>query len=87
MIKMTTLGEYIKLARLGKSLSKSELARRAGITPQYVTDIETNRVTPSEDKIEKLVGVLELEEVKTFRMADKVPSRILDKAKKEYYGE
>jgi transcriptional regulator with XRE-family HTH domain len=85
--QVKTFGELIHLARLAKHINKSELARRVGITPQYVTDIESNRTVPSEQFIEILVGVLDLEEKETFKLADKLPPRILEKARKEYFGE
>lgn len=84
---MSTFGHHIKEARIVKYLSKSELARRAGITPQYITDIETDRIVPSEDKIERLIEALELDEKETFKIADKIPLRVFEKAKENYFNE
>lgn len=84
---MQTLGSYIKENRILKGLNKSELARRLSITPQYVTDIERDRVVPSEENLEKLVGILELNEVTTFKLADKIPLRLMQQLKREYYQE
>jgi transcriptional regulator with XRE-family HTH domain len=78
-------GEHIQFHRLAKHLNKSETARRVGITPQYVRDIEDNRTVPSEEVIEVLVGVLDMDERETFKMAGKIPSRILELAKKQFY--
>jgi transcriptional regulator with XRE-family HTH domain len=79
-------GEHIKIGRLAKQLKKSELARRVAITPQYLADIEQKGAVPSEEVIEKLVSVLDLNEIDTFRIADKLPIRIIEKAKQEYFG-
>jgi transcriptional regulator with XRE-family HTH domain len=82
-----TFGQYIQEHRIEKAWSMSELARRVSITPQYVKDIETDRIIPSEDKIEKLVSVLELEEKTAFILADKIPLRIYESAKQEYFNQ
>jgi len=82
---MDSFGNHIKEARIIKYLSKSELARRVGITPQYITDIETDRVIPNEKKIEKLIEILDLNEIDTFKKADKIPIKIYEQAKRDYY--
>ncbi|NIK80539.1 transcriptional regulator with XRE-family HTH domain [Paenibacillus castaneae] len=81
-----TFGDYIKTGRAAKGLGKSELARRAGITPQYARDIEDDRTVPSEEKIELIVNVLELDERMAFKLANKLPVRIIEQAKKEFYA-
>jgi transcriptional regulator with XRE-family HTH domain len=86
VIKIDSFGLLIHKARVSKSLTKSELSRRVGITPQYVTDIENGRTVPSEGKLELLVNILELNEKDAFKLADKIPLRIIEKAKKEFYG-
>ncbi|ANX11178.1 hypothetical protein ABE41_004110 [Fictibacillus arsenicus] len=82
---MSEFGRFIENSRKQKSLSKSELARRLSITPQYMADIEKGRMIPSEEKIEKLVTALELNEKEAFKLADKLPLRVLAEAKQEYY--
>lgn len=88
-----TLGEYIKRMRAekslfeGKSISRSEMARRVGITPQYASDIENDITIPTEDKLEKLVEVLDADEKTMFKLANKLPLRYLEIAKQEYFGE
>lgn len=83
---METFAELIKHKRAEKKLSRSEMARRAGFTPQYAMDIERGRIIPNEDKIEQLINVLELDERLAFKLADKIPSRVYEKAKKEYFN-
>lgn len=80
-----TFSEYIKSKRSEKNLSRSEMARRANFTPQYAMEIERGHMIPTEDKIQSLVDVLELDERLAFRLANKIPSYIYDKAKKDYY--
>lgn len=82
-----TFADYIKAKRAEKNLSRSEMARRAGFTPQYAMDIERGYTIPTEDKIESLVNVLELDERTAFRLADKLPLRLYEKAKQKYFNE
>jgi transcriptional regulator with XRE-family HTH domain len=82
-----TFADLIKNKRAEKNLSRSEMARRAGITPQYAMDIERGRVVPNEDKIESLVDVLELDERIAFKLANKIPLRVYEQAKEEYFKE
>jgi transcriptional regulator with XRE-family HTH domain len=82
---MSEFGRFIEDSRKHKGLSKSELARRLSITPQYMADIEKGRMIPSEEKIEKLVTALELNEKEAFKLADKLPLRVLAEAKEEYF--
>ncbi|WP_336784092.1 helix-turn-helix transcriptional regulator [Paenibacillus illinoisensis] len=87
MIIDNKFGEHIAAARKAKKLTKSEAARRVGIVPQYMTDIEIGRVIPNEDKIERLVSVLELDEYDTFKLADKIPLWAMEEAKIKYFSQ
>ncbi|GGD28924.1 helix-turn-helix domain-containing protein [Pontibacillus salipaludis] len=82
----TTFGQYIKDKRAERNLSRSEMARRVGITPQYAMGIERGQVIPTEDKIERLVEVLEANEKTAFKLADKIPTRIFEEAKANYFN-
>ena len=82
-----TFADYIVSKRSEMNLSRSEMSRRVGITPQYAMDIERGQAIPSEDKIEKLVEVLDLNERIAFKLADRMPTRYYEEAKKRYYGE
>ncbi|HLI46978.1 MAG TPA: helix-turn-helix transcriptional regulator, partial [Geobacterales bacterium] len=77
--------EYIIAKRAEKNLSRSEMAKRAGFTAQYAMEIERGRMIPAEDKIEDLINVLDLDEKTAFKLANKIPIRIYEKAKEEYY--
>lgn len=77
--------DYIKSLRAEKNLTRSEMARRAGFTPQYAMSIERGILIPSEEYIEKLVEVLDGDEVTAFKLADKMPVRCYEEAKKRYY--
>jgi transcriptional regulator with XRE-family HTH domain len=84
---VNTFADLIKAKRAEKNLTRSEMARRVGITPQYAMEIERGSIIPNEDKIEGLIEVLELDERIAFQLADKIPLRVYEKAKEEYFNE
>lgn len=90
---MTTLADYIKQKRLektlddGRPLSRSEMAKRAGFTPQYAMGIERGQVIPSEEVLERICDVLEADERTMFKLADKLPIRVIEQAKRDFYRE
>lgn len=57
----TTLGEHLRQARLGKDLGLRELAKELGITPSYLSDIESDRRVPSEEVLLAISERLELD--------------------------
>src|SRR5437899_1628715 len=52
-----TLGEHIRKAR-ANNMSLRELARRLSRTPSYISDIENDRRTPSEEVLRQLANEL-----------------------------
>jgi transcriptional regulator with XRE-family HTH domain len=49
-------------------------------------EIERGHMIPTEDKIETIANVLELDEKQAFQLADKIPLRVYEKAKDEYFN-
>lgn len=82
----TTFADFVKIHRAKLGISRNELARRVGVTPQYLMDIERDRGIPTEEKIEKLVEVLQGDKREAYKLADKLPLEILEKMKKAYFG-
>jgi transcriptional regulator with XRE-family HTH domain len=56
-----SFGEYLQQARLSAKLGLRELAKKAGIAPSYLSDIENDRRVPSEDVLKNLARHLDLE--------------------------
>lgn len=54
-----TLGDVIREARTPKG-SLREYAKKLGITPSYLSDIENDRRVPAEDVLRKIAELLEL---------------------------
>ncbi|MGB9885718.1 MAG: transcriptional repressor LexA [Moorellales bacterium] len=48
------LGERIRRLREERGLSQAELARRSGLSPQYLCDIELNKANPGVRTLEKI---------------------------------
>ncbi|HXH81880.1 MAG TPA: helix-turn-helix domain-containing protein [Candidatus Tectomicrobia bacterium] len=55
---MTSLGERIRALRQERGLQQRQLAEKAGLTPSMVSQIESNRLTPSLHTLGRVAGVL-----------------------------
>lgn len=53
------IGKKIKALRLEKGLKQFELAKKAGISNTYLSDIEVGRTDPSLKTLEKIADALE----------------------------
>ncbi|EDS78059.1 HTH-type transcriptional regulator SinR [Clostridium botulinum C str. Eklund] len=55
------LGDNIKAFRKEKGMSLNKLAKSAGMSPSYLSDLENNKsVNPSMEKLNKLAEILEV---------------------------
>jgi DNA-binding XRE family transcriptional regulator len=52
------LGQHLRAVRLGQQQTLSQTAGRAGISPQYLSEIERGRKEPSSEMIAALAGAL-----------------------------
>ncbi len=57
---MGTLGQEIRSKRLAGGLSLREFARRVGVTPPYVTDLEADRRRPGPEVLARMAAELGL---------------------------
>ena len=55
---MMMLGEKIREIREARDLSLRELARRVGVTPGFMSDVELNRRNPSDEKLREIARAL-----------------------------
>lgn len=62
---MDNIGERVKCERLKKSLKQYELAKKAGISNTYLSDIEVGRTSPSLKTLDKIAKALEVD-IKIF---------------------
>ena len=54
------LGRRLRALRLGQGETLTETAARAGISPQYLSEIERGRKEPSSEMIAALAGALDV---------------------------
>jgi len=52
------LGETLRAVRIGRRARLVDVAERAGISPQYLSEIERGRKEPSSEMIAAVVGAL-----------------------------
>ncbi|WP_326512193.1 helix-turn-helix transcriptional regulator [Clostridium intestinale] len=62
---MEDIGQKIKCERLKKSLKQYELAKKAGISNTYLSDIEVGRTSISLKTLDKISKALEVD-IKIF---------------------
>ncbi|MBV4429538.1 helix-turn-helix domain-containing protein [Clostridium tyrobutyricum] len=62
---MDNIGEKIKEERIKKGLKQYELAKKAGISNTYLSDLEVGRTAPSIKTLDKLSKALEVD-IKIF---------------------
>lgn len=74
-----TLGGRLRELRLAAGLGLRDLARRAGISPTYLSRIETSdEKTPSEDVINHLADQVGGGRDELMRLAGRIPSDVRD---------
>lgn len=56
----SALGERIRKLRKDKGISLRELARRAEISPSFLSEVETGRSFPSPESLERIAAKLEV---------------------------
>ncbi|BDZ57088.1 MULTISPECIES: helix-turn-helix domain-containing protein [Barrientosiimonas] len=63
------LGETIREERLCRGLRLVDVAAAAGISPQYLSEVERGRKEPSSEMVEAVAGALLLSAVDLIRLA------------------
>lgn len=64
---MDNIGQKIKSERLKRSLKQLDLAKKAGISNTYLSDIEVGRTTPSIKTLMKIAEVLEIDYIELLK--------------------
>jgi transcriptional regulator with XRE-family HTH domain len=73
-----SLGQTIRAARLGQRLGLRELARRVGLSAQYLVDIEHDRRVPAALLAESLSAALDLDVVVLLALAGRLHPDVAD---------
>jgi repressor LexA len=74
---MQGVGETIRRLREEAGLSQRALARKAGLSSQYLSDIEVGRTSPSLKSLEKLAGALQIAPGRLLQGQDQFSSQVV----------
>jgi len=74
-------GNYIKSCRMGKQWSILEVGEKIGVSANYVSLMERGMRIPTEETIEKLASLYNIEEDVLYRLLGKVPRNVLEEIK------
>jgi transcriptional regulator with XRE-family HTH domain len=69
-VEKLPLGQVIKIERIKKNLKAIELAKKAGISKSYLSDIETARQDPSIKMLHKITSALGIKIEDVFAMSN-----------------
>jgi HTH-type transcriptional regulator, competence development regulator len=71
-------GAYIRDHREAKGMSLRELAKAVGVSPTFMSKVETEDWKPKEEKVRKIARVLELDGNDLVARAGRVPSDLAE---------
>ena len=74
-----SLGQRIKHERLAREMTQRDLADAVGITVPYISKIEADKETPTDDKIVKVAEVLGLNPDELILAAGRIPADVMDR--------
>lgn len=74
-----SLGQRIKQERLALGMTQRELANAVGITVPYMSKIEADKETPTDEKILKVAEVLGLNPDELILAAGRMPADVMDR--------
>jgi len=74
-----SLGQQIKQRRLARGLTQRQLAGAVGITVPYVSKIEADRETPTDEKLERIASELGLNADELILAAGRLPADVMDR--------
>jgi len=72
VVSLRALGRAIRTIRNDKSLSQSELARRTGLHPTYISRLETGAHNPTYVVILQLSKGLEISAAEMLRVSERI---------------
>lgn len=79
VMTIETLGQRIKKERLRLQMTQRDLADKVGITVPYMSKIEADKETPTEEKLAKLAKVLCLDADELTLAAGRMPSDVMER--------
>ena len=83
-MKENTFGMKIKEIRKSKGMGLREMARQVGVSPTYLSRIESEKEQPpSGDRICKIAEILDIDKNELLQLADKAVSFYTEQLKNE----
>lgn len=73
---LRTIGKELRTLRRAKDITIAEVADKVGISTTYMSEIERDLKSPSDEVIIKLSNVLEVPEVELFDGFNKIPESV-----------
>jgi transcriptional regulator with XRE-family HTH domain len=71
-------GAFIRKEREAKGISLRDLAKRIGVSPTFLSKVETEDWKPKEDKLRKIAEIIECNGDELVARAGRVPSDLAD---------
>jgi transcriptional regulator with XRE-family HTH domain len=73
---MTTLGETLHAARSHKELSLRDLSSKTNYSPTYISMVERNIENPSNNYLESMSAVLDIDARWLYESAKRIPDEV-----------
>jgi transcriptional regulator with XRE-family HTH domain len=80
-----TIGQILKMIRINKKLSQKDMADLLGISQNYLSQIESNRKEPSQDKLEEFAKSLKISKEALLIATTDVPIELNEKERNEFH--
>jgi transcriptional regulator with XRE-family HTH domain len=76
MTRREKFGGFIRREREAKGIKLREMARKIGVSPTYLSKVETEDWKPGEDKLRKIADMIECDADELVARAGRVPSEL-----------
>lgn len=73
---LRTIGNELRNIREVKDISMKEVAEQAGVSQMYISEIERNKKSPSDELVKKLSDIYKIEEFDLFEGFERIPEVI-----------
>jgi transcriptional regulator with XRE-family HTH domain len=78
------IGQILKHIRINKGVSQKEMAEKLGISPNYLSLIESDKKEPSQDKIADFAEALNISKEALLLASTDAPSELNDKDRRDF---
>lgn len=75
---LKAVGDELRRIRNSKKLPIKEVAEHVGVSSMYISEIERNKKTPSDEVVKKLSEIYNVEEMDLFEGFNRIPESMHD---------